>query len=281
MTLKERVSGYRQRATWLVPAEDLDRPFRRRWVVLRGTLLFWLFDLNDAAIDRWGGDLPAVWDAKDFDWIPSIEAACPQIRAEMEAYLESHDSIPQVAEVSGLTPGSEEAMNSAPVDRGVWRALILLANGRWIEETARFFPATRAAVASCPQMTTVGFSALEAGSHIGEHVGTNRGALRYQLPVVVPGEVGQCRIRVGDQMVVWEEGRSVVFDLKVNHEAWNDSDGRRILFMIETAMPLPFPVSVLNRLVQYQFRFFPSFQQMPDRVRELERQRDRSSGISG
>jgi len=281
MKLKERVDGYRQRASWLVPAEDQDRPLRRRWVVLRGTFLFWLFDLNDAAIDRWGGDLPEVWDPRDFDWIPSIEAACDDIRAELEAYLAAHHSIPHVAEVSGLTPGTEEAMNSAPVDRGVWRALILLANGRWIDETADWFPAAKAAVARCPQMTTVGFSALEPHSHIAEHVGTNRGALRYQLPVVVPGEPGQCRIRIGDEMVVWEEGRSVVFDLKVNHEAWNDADGRRVLFMIETAMPLPFPLSLLNRLVQYLFRYFPSFQQMPDRVRQLERRRVRTGDAAG
>jgi beta-hydroxylase len=124
-----------------------------------------------------------------------------------------------------------------------------------------------------PQMTTVGFSALESRSHIAEHVGTNRGALRYQLPLVVPGQPGDCRIRLGDEMVEWEEGKSVIFDLKVNHEAWNDSDGRRVLFMIETAMPLPRPLSWLNRLVQYQYRFFPSYRDMPERVRELERER--------
>lgn len=271
----DRYKGYRERAAWLVPAEDRDRPVRRRWVVGRGTFLFWLFDLNDAAIERWAGELPDVWDAAEFDWIPRIEAAWPEIRDELNAYIESHESIPQVAEVSGLTPGTEEAMNSAPVDRGIWRALILLANGKWIEETAAFFPRTREAVRDCPQMTTVGFSALEARSHIAEHVGTNRGALRYQLPVMVPGEPGQCRICIADEMVVWEEGRSVVFDLGALHEAWNDADGRRVLFMIETAMPLRFPLSILNRVVQYQFRFFPSFQKMPDRVRELERQRAR------
>ncbi len=273
--LRERFDGYRDRARYLVPAEDLGRPLHRRFVVARGTLLFALFDLNDAAISRWGGELPDIWDTSEFRWIDPIEAATDTIVEELRTYLDNHDPIPQVAEVAGLTPGSEEAMNSAPVDRGVWRALILLANGRWIDETAGFFPKTRAAVSRCPQMTTVGFSVLEPHSHIALHVGTNRGALRYQLPVVVPGEPGDCRIRISDEMVVWHKGESVLFDLGAWHEAWNDASEQRVLFMIETAMPLRPPLSWLNRVVQYQFRYFPSFRDMPDRVRALERERVR------
>lgn len=271
--LRERWEANVDRARYLVPAEDLDRTWRRRWTILRGALIFSLFDLNDAAITRFGGDLPRIYDTADFDWMRPIEAAVPQIREELARYDAAHVDLPDVARVSGLEPGTEEAMNSAPVDRGSWKVLILLANGRWIEETASQFPAVRAAVARCPQATTIGFSALDAHSHIAEHIGSNRGALRYQLPIVVPGEPGDCRIRVGEEMVVWEEGRSVLFDLAVWHEAWNDSDGRRVLLMIETAMPLRPPLSWLNRLVQYQFRFFPSFRQMPDRVRQLEEER--------
>jgi beta-hydroxylase len=276
--LRERVAGYVDRARYLVPAEDLARPFRRRFVIARGTALFTLFDLNDAAISRWGGDLPHVWDASRFRWIDPIEQATDDIVEELRAYLDTHDPIPQVAEIAGLQPGSEEAMNSAPVDRGTWRALILLANGRWIDETTRYFPKTRAAVAQCPQMTTIGFSVLEPHSHIALHVGTNRGALRYQLPVVVPGEPGDCRIKISDDMVVWEKGKSVLFDLGAWHEAWNDAPSQRVLFMIETAMPLRAPLSWLNRVVQYQFRFFPSFRDMPDRVRALERERVHAGG---
>lgn len=272
-SLRDRFGGYLERARYLVPMDDRTSSVRRHFITARGVVLFALFDLNDVVISRWGGDLPEIWDVSTFPWIEPIEAATDDILHELRAYLDAHDPIPQVAEVAGLKPGSEEAMNSAPVDRGVWRALILLANGRWIDETARYFPRTRAAVSRCPQMTTVGFSVLEAHSHIALHAGTNGGALRYQLPVVVPGEPGDCRIKIGEETVVWEKGESVVFDLRVWHEAWNDAPAQRVLFMIETAMPLRPPLSWLNRIVQYQFRFFPSFRDMPDRVRALERER--------
>jgi beta-hydroxylase len=262
-----------QRARYIVPAEDVDSPVRRRWTVLQGAVIMSLFDLNDLAITRFGGDLPSVYDTSEFAWARRLEAATDDIRAELERYVEGHTSLPHVAEVSGLEPGTEEALNSAPIDRGEWRVLILLANGRWIDETADHFPAAKAAVADCPQMTTVGFSALEPHSHIAGHVGTNRGALRYQLPIVVPGDPGDCRIKIGDEMVVWETGTSVIFDLGTWHEAWNDAGSRRVLFMIETEMPLRWPLRWLNRFVQYQYRFFPSFKAMPDRVRELEKER--------
>lgn len=271
----ERIRDDWERASYLVPAEDLDRPIRRRWTHLRGAAIMMLFDLNDAAITRFAGELPGIYDRADFGWVARIEAATDDIRAELERYDAAHHSLPHVSEVSGLTPGTEEAMKSAPVDQGEWRVLILLANGKWIDEVADQFPAARAAVAECPQATTIGFSALSGRAHIAQHEGTNRGALRYQLPIVVPGKPGDCRIRIGDEMVVWEKAKSVIFDLGINHEAWNDADERRVLFMIETEMPLRRPLRWLNRLVQYQFRFFPSFRQMPDRVRELEAQKAR------
>ncbi|HYF46494.1 MAG TPA: aspartyl/asparaginyl beta-hydroxylase domain-containing protein [Acidimicrobiales bacterium] len=270
-----------QRARYLVPAERLDQPVRRRWTVFQGAVIMSLFDLNDLAITRFGGDLPSVYDTSQFDWVPRLEAATDDIRADLERYVAAHTSLPHVAEVSGLEPGTDEAMNSAPIDRGEWRVLILLANGKWIDETADQFPSVRRAVAGGPQMTTVGFSALEGHSHIAGHVGTNRGALRYQLPIVVPGEPGDCRIAIGDEMVVWQTGKSVIFDLGTWHEAWNDSDSRRVLFMIETEMPLRPPLRWLNRFVQYQYRFFPSFKAMPDRVRELERERAKALSSTG
>lgn len=193
-----------QRARYIVPAEDLERPIRRRWTTLQGAVIMSLFDLNDAAITRYGGELPSVYDTADFPWVRRLEDATDAIRAELARYVESHDPLPHVAEVSGLEPGTEEAMNSAPIDRGEWRVLILLANGKWIDETAGHFPAARAATADCPQMTTVGFSALEPRSHIAGHVGTNRGALRFQLPIVVPGNRGTAASR---SVTRWSSGR--------------------------------------------------------------------------
>ena len=265
-----RLLVYHERAVNLIPAEDRRRRLSRVRAWSNGMFMCALFDLNGWAIDRFGGEPPEVWDPTRFGWVRSLEERWREVREELAAYLEEHDGIPHVAEVSGLTPGSAEARHAAPVDRGEWRTLILAANGGWIDDVVRWFPNTRDALAACPHMTTIGFSALAPGSHIAEHVGTNRGALRVQLPLIVPGDPGACRIRVGAEMLHWVEGESVVFDLAAPHEAWNDSDGTRVLLMIETIMPLAGPAGWLNRFVQRQYRRFPPFRRMPDRVRDLQ-----------
>lgn len=264
--------SYLARSRHLLPLDTrADGGWHRSLVVAHGALVLALFDLNDALISRWGGEPSEVWDPAAFAWVAEVEQARPAITAEYHRFRAGGASVPHVAEIAGLQPGSQEAIDAAPNDGGAWRTLILVANGGWIDEIAEAFPATRTALAHCPQMTTVGFSVLEGHGHIDDHADPNRGALRYQLPLVVPGAAGACRIRVGERVIEWHEGASVLFDVAVMHEVWNDTDEDRVLLMVETVMPLPFPVSLLNRFVQHQYRFHPSHRAMPDRVRALAR----------
>ncbi|MCB1006633.1 MAG: aspartyl/asparaginyl beta-hydroxylase domain-containing protein [Acidimicrobiales bacterium] len=253
---------------------------RRGVVALHGAVVLALFDLNDAVVSRWGGDPPAVWESGSLPWVRSLEEARAEIVREYRRFRAEGGLPPHVARIAGLEPGTTEATDAAPVDQGVWRVLILVANGRWVPETAERFPATVAALGACPQMTTVGFSVLEGHSHIADHADPNRGALRYQLPLVVPGDPGDCRIRVVDRVIEWREGESVLFDVNVMHEVWNDSDEDRVLLMVETAMPLRFPVSLLNRFVQHQYRYHPSHRGMAERVAALARE-GAPAGVAG
>jgi beta-hydroxylase len=235
---------------------------------LQSVGVFALFDLNDRLIDRYAGPLPNQWPSSRWPWIRGVEAATGDIRAELERYL-AQAELPHVAEVSGLDPHSEKGKASVPVSAGSWRTVILFANGRWIEETARHFPRTKALFEDLHPKANVGFSALTAHSHIETHIGPNRGALRFQLPVIVPGQPGDCRIRILDDVVVWKEAEAVVFDLAVEHEAWNDSDDTRVLLMVEIEQPLRKPLNLVNRVAQYSYRWHPSYRQMPKRIAQL------------
>lgn len=261
---------YLARSRHLLPVSTREGGrLRRAAVTVHGAAVLALFDLNDGLISRFGGRPPAVWDPDTLGWVGALEQARPAILAEYLRYRDEVGAPPHVAEIAGLEPGTPEAVDAAPVEAGVWRVLILVANGQWVDEVARHFPATVDALGECPQMTTVGFSVLEGHGHIGDHADPNRGALRYQLPLVVPGRPGDCRIRVVDEVIEWREGESVLFDVNVTHEVWNDSDEDRVLLMVETVMPLRFPLAVLNRFVQHQYRFHPSHREMPSRVAAL------------
>jgi hypothetical protein len=234
--------------------------------------VFALQDLDTWLIDRYRPDLPAVWDTRRWPWIGHVEALVPTIRTEIETYLAAA-AIPHVAEVSGLDPESDSDQGSIPLEQGVWRTVHLFANGTWVDELASHFPVTVSCFDHVHPKANVGFSILEGRSHIHSHTDPNRGALRFQLPIIVPGSPGECRIRIGDAVVDWKEGEAVVFDLFTDHEVWNEADGIRVLLIAEIPQPLPVPLKWVNRATQYSYRFHPSYRRMPDRIAEYGRAR--------
>lgn len=217
--------------------------------------------LNEAIIDRFGPATTAIWDPIRFDWSQRIEEGWPEIRSEVEALLEGPSEIPHIEDVTGGIPQG---------NIGPWRSFVLMHQGRWMDWNCDRCPRTAELVRSIPGLTMAGFSVLEPGTHITEHRGPNKGALRYQLGVIVPGVLGDCRIRVGEEMLLWREGEGVVFDFTVPHEAWNDSDAIRVLLMLEFLTPLPWYLAGLNRLAQHAMAWFPTTRDMTNRLRQLE-----------
>lgn len=279
MPLLKVFRQYRDRAKMMEPQHELGLPVVRRSAKrLSSMAVFALLDVNDRLIERVQPSSPPLWDKSMWPWIPAVERVTPAIREEIESYLKA-TTLPHVAEVSGFTQDSDGARESIPVQTGTWRTVLLFANGRWVEETARHFPLTRSCFERLHPKANVGFSALEAHSHIRDHVGPNRGALRFQLPIIVPGRSGQCRIRIGDEMVHWEEGEAIVFDLSTNHEAWNETDAMRVLLMVEIPQPLPVPSRWLNRLAQYSYRWHPSYREMPKRIAHFGRAIDHPAAV--
>ena len=89
-------------------------------------------------------------------------------------------------------------------------------------------------VESIPGMTTAGFSRLEPQSHIKPHVGYTTAVLRCHLGVTVPAG---CTLRVGSETREWQNGRCMVFDDTIEHEAWNRSDAIRTVLLIDFKRP--------------------------------------------
>ena len=98
-------------------------------------------------------------------------------------------------------------------------------------------------------MKTAMFSILAPKKHIPEHRGMWKGMLRYHLGLIIPWPPGSCRIRVGQDIRTWDEGKSLVFDDSHLHEAWNDSDQYRVVLFVDVVRPLIFPLSLINRSV--------------------------------
>jgi beta-hydroxylase len=111
-----------------------------------------------------------------------------------------------------------------------------------------------------PGMVTAMFSILAPRKHILPHRGPYKGILRYHLGLIVPKDKEDCRIRVGSEIRHWEEGKSLLFDDTYDHEVWNDTDETRVVLFVDIIRPLPFPESLINKLIIKAIAFSPFVQ---------------------
>ena len=178
----------------------------------------------------------AFFEPGDFPWIAALEAAWPEIRAEAQAVLADASRLPRITEVE---PGQDDIANE------LWGWLVFFWFAHEVPENTRRCPRTAELLRAVPEIRSAMFSVLEPGMHIPPHEGPFKGVLRYHLGLVVPN--GRCEIRVGDERRAWREGESLVFDDTLEHEAWNQGDGPRVVLFVDFVRPLPWPWSLVNR----------------------------------
>ncbi len=102
---------------------------------------------------------------------------------------------------------------------------------------AQLCPKTAELIYSIPQILSCDYSYLDAQTRIMAHKGYTKMVLRCHLPLIVPNEE-LCAIRVGNEIRHWKEGELMIFDDSFEHEAWNDSDKKRVVLMFDIPNPL-------------------------------------------
>jgi aspartyl/asparaginyl beta-hydroxylase (cupin superfamily) len=175
------------------------------------------------------GDTP-VYDPNLFPWIAPLEARWPEIRAEVEQLLAHEAGIPPLAEIS------PDHRRIAPP--GKWKSFFLVGYGYRLEENIRRCPKTAAAIAGLPGLNSAFFSILAPGAHIPRHRGVTKAILTAHLGLIVPARREACRMQVADEILVWEEGKVLVFDDTAYHEVWNETDEMRVILLIQFRRPV-------------------------------------------
>jgi aspartyl/asparaginyl beta-hydroxylase (cupin superfamily) len=172
----------------------------------------------------------------DFHWAPAIEAATDAIRKELRAVLAEG--------LEGFRPyirsEAHQPRDHPLLDRKDWSALFLCENGTRHEEAIARCPKTWAAVQAAPQLwierssPTIMFSLLRPRTRIPAHSGVHNTRLTCHLPLIVPP---RCGFRVGNEVREWQEGKLLVFDDTIEHEAWNESDQDRLILIFDIGRP--------------------------------------------
>lgn len=177
------------------------------------------------------------FESSEFAWSASIEAATATIREELLAelaeggqgfapYLVNDPARPR-AEFHGLHDNPE------------WSTLQLWEKGQPSSLASRF-PRTMAAIEAIdlPHISVrapnILFSKLSAGARIPPHHGMINTRLVCHLPLIVPPG---CGFRVGGETRQWVEGKLLIFDDTIEHEAWNQGVSDRIILIFDAWRP--------------------------------------------
>ena len=184
--------------------------------------------------------MPAIefYEREEFPWLEALEAETDAIRDEARAVWGEGGR--------GLEPYIEYPPG-VPVDQWAelnhslrWTAFHLLRDGTPVEANSARCPKTMAALAVVDQPRVAGrspaamYSILKPRTRIPPHTGVANTRVVLHLPLIIPDG---CGFRVGGETRQWREGEAWVFDDTINHEAWNDSDQPRAIFMCDVWSP--------------------------------------------
>ncbi|HWI89254.1 MAG TPA: aspartyl/asparaginyl beta-hydroxylase domain-containing protein [Sphingomicrobium sp.] len=177
-------------------------------------------------------------DRELFPELALLEQATADIRAEFESLVaaEAAEMVPYIQYPDRVPLAQWRELNHNPQ----WSAMHLLQNGHRIEANARHCPRTMEVVAQMPQphvrnaSPNAMFSLLAPHTRIPPHTGAANTRLVCHLPLIIPAD---CGFRVGETTREWKAGEAFVFDDTIEHEAWNDSDELRVVFIIDLWAP--------------------------------------------
>ena len=178
--------------------------------------------LPEADVNVIAGLTSKPWhDTSEYAWVSGLEQAYEGILEELEEMLTSKFSLRpyEYLDIEG------------------WDTIRFVESFRVNDEYCRQFPKTAEVLKSVPHypiFRDAMFSVLAPGIHIPPHRDGSNAYLTCHLGLVLPSG---CGIRVGGQTRAWEKGKCMIFDATYEHEAWNTSDQRRVVLVIDFPHP--------------------------------------------
>ncbi|MGI8413730.1 MAG: aspartyl/asparaginyl beta-hydroxylase domain-containing protein [Solirubrobacteraceae bacterium] len=162
-------------------------------------------------------------DVSDFPLAGYLESHCEEIRDEVLALEQARFH-----------------RESERIERtGDWDVAFFYERGRRCDEVCDVCPVTTRGIETLAAMRTAAgliyVSRMRPGTHIRPHRGPTNLRLRCHLGVAVPE--GDCALRVGGATRQWQEGRCLVFDDHLEHEAWNHTEQDRIVLIVDLWHP--------------------------------------------
>ena len=166
-------------------------------------------------------------DTRQVAWTEVLEAAWPSIREEYASLgTDEITDYQSTYDIGGTVDLDTRAKG--------WKSFYLQKGFRPLRKNSARCPRTAQALERVPVAKEALFSILGPGAHIPEHSDEFNFLITCHLGVQVPEG---CRIRVGPETRYWQDGKCLLLDTSYLHEAWNPSDQRRCVLLIDAWHP--------------------------------------------
>lgn len=204
-------------------------------------------------------DHVGLYNKEDFFWTDLLEQNYLTIKKEVEQYIHrNEESIKPYFNKDLVT--KDKSWKTFSFFLWLWK----------VKKNIKQCPETNKILKQIPHIVSASISILEPDVQIKRHRGDTNAVVRAHLALVAPVQLPDCGFKVNEQEASWEEGKVIVFNNAAIHTAWNHSNKRRYVLLIDVMRPefakKKYTVScmVLGGLVmQSIFQHLPFFKKLP------------------
>ncbi|HET8837872.1 MAG TPA: aspartyl/asparaginyl beta-hydroxylase domain-containing protein [Flavobacteriaceae bacterium] len=166
------------------------------------------------------------YDSETLDWPKVLEDNWEIIAQEIAFFIQNHGG--------QIKPYFNKNLVSK---KKSWKTFTFFLWGWKVKKNMRLCPETCAVLTKIPNVLSASVSILEPGVKIKPHRGDTNAIMRSHLALKVPASLPECGLKVKYDERSWEEGKVLVFNDAARHEAWNLSDSRRYVLIVDVLRP--------------------------------------------
>jgi ornithine lipid ester-linked acyl 2-hydroxylase len=118
-----------------------------------------------------------------------------------------------------------------------WK-MVIFYNYLWKKRAnCKSYPKTYNLLKQIDGLTFAAFNLLEQHSEIKPHFGDTNTTIRCHLGIEIPASLPLCGLEVNGQQRSWQNGEVLLFSDAHWHKAWNYTDGKRFVFVVDIIRP--------------------------------------------
>jgi len=217
--------------------------------------------------ERYQGNFPYFFDPEMF----------PELKPLKDNWIGIRDEILNYERQNGDIKGLDSNPYVAPQVEGInWSNLFLENFMIKHHKNRKKFPFLSSVIDQIPSASFVVISVLSPHTTIIPHYGDTNGIVRCHLGLIIPGTLPLCGIKVGDEERGWEEGELVLFTEAYLHGAWNKTEGKRYVIVLDfvPAFMGQSKLTVCTKLLgaqsfNYLEKRFPVFQKLSESMADM------------